>query len=414
MAAEPFFKNRLLPLYLCLFAVPVGIALQTALTTLAMLLMVYQIFYAPGRRFSAPSSPPTRFDSVTLITTIACLFIVWQIVATLLNPMNSTQGWLNFPFGYLSFMFLPYLMARGYGAMTTESWERIERLFAIICVVWALIALSQQWIGWRIDGILLTHDEHRPRGLVSHPLTLAYSAFAFWPLAFWRTIYHPRRLAPWLICISIAILIVLTQSRTAQVVAIAALCAAILTHLRGRSLAIAIALTLTIGGTIALTPNPISQKFGNTFTSQGADRATSYPDDRIAFWHAHWVMVKDRPLTGHGIDLDPSYRAPYYARIGLSDMRKKYEAHNMFLQEATEGGLIGFVFFIAWWALLAHLAFHRLPKGELRSIILWTIVAFALASLTQNSFQDGEVRMALSLLAGGAMVAICRRPMAIS
>ena len=410
MAGEGFLKNRLLPLYLCLFAVPVGIALQTALAIAAMLLMVYHMRLAavPGTARPAIS---LKNDHVIHITVIACLFIIWNVVATLLNPANPTSKWMVFPFGYLSFMFLPLLLAKSYGAMTNETLERVESLFAAICVVWALITLSQQFVGWRVLGYQLVYDQDRPHGLFSHPLTLAYSAFAFWPLAMWRVIHHPRRLAPWITAAAISMLIYLSMSRTVQFVAIGSLLLAIGTKLRGRSLVAALALAVLIGGAVALTPNTISQRFAATFSQQGVDRYSNYPDDRLAFWHVHWLMVKERPLLGHGVDLDLHYRNPYYARIGMEDMPKKYEAHNEFLQVAAEGGIIGLLFFLAWWGYLAYIATFRLPKGELRTIVLWTIIAFALASITQNSFQDGDVRMAISLLFGGALAAIscCRQ-----
>ena len=401
--------NPLLPLYLCLLAIPSGIALQTILTLLAMLLMLGRPKWLCRRHL--PDAAPLLGDDALRITAIACLLVAWNIGATLLNPDNVTRKWLSFPFGYLPFLFLPLLMVKAYGGrLSTEQIARLERFFGIICAVWGVIAISQFLTGWRVQGSRFILDEHRPYGLFSHPLSLAYSVLAFWPLALWRVIYHPRRIWSWVIWGGLSVIIVLTMSRTVQIVALLTLLSALGSRLHGKALVGALVLVLVACCSVMFTQNRISERFLGTFSQQGFDRSSSYPDDRLAFWDAHWQMVKERPLLGHGIDLDTPYRTPYYEKIGLAAMPKKYPAHNMFLQELAEGGIIGLVLLVAWWGYFVLAACRRLPRGEPRTMILWMIGSFALASLTQNSFQDADVRMALSFLGGAALLTLYAAP----
>ena len=119
-------------------------------------------------------------------------------------------------------------------------------------------------------------------------------------------------------------------------------------------------------------------------------------------------MVEERPLLGHGINLDATYRTPYYNRIGLADFSKKYEAHNMFLQTLSEGGAIGLTFFILWFAWHLRLAWRVDHRNGGPPIFTATFAAFLLAGLSQNSFQDGEVRLGLTIATAALWLVACQ------
>jgi O-antigen ligase len=146
---------------------------------------------------------------------------------------------------------------------------------------------------------------------------------------------------------------------------------------------------------VLLTPNRVSQKIAATLSDQGEDRQSEYPDDRLAFWHVHWEMIKEKPILGHGVDTDTSYRTPYYARLGLSEFKKKYEAHNTYLQIMTNGGIVALALFVLWlaWHIKATL---ELKDPWQRMAFLLCFTGFIIGSLTQNTFQDAEVRHALT------------------
>jgi O-antigen ligase len=162
---------------------------------------------------------------------------------------------------------------------------------------------------------------------------------------------------------------------------------------------LALGLIATTLGIVALsTPNPISQKFQTVLAGQRSDHETPYPDDRLAFWHAHWEMFKDAPIVGHGTDITREDRKPYYERIGLGHIKRMYEAHNMYLQAVVEGGLVaglGLLTFLIWWFLHAR-NFKQVESWQRLGAMI-TPLAFAAGGLTQNAIQDSEVRYLLIL-----------------
>ena len=131
-----------------------------------------------------------------------------------------------------------------------------------------------------------------------------------------------------------------------------------------------------------------------------------YIDDRFAFWDVHWLMIKERPLLGHGAKLDKPYRLPYYEKMDLTAFPKKYEAHNLWIQITSNGGLIGLFLFGSWWlwylvqVVRINGSQHRFAKG----LMLSTWMAFAMGGILQNSFQDSEVRMTLTLVCAAMMM----------
>jgi hypothetical protein len=75
-----------------------------------------------------------------------------------------------------------------------------------------------------------------------------------------------------------------------------------------------------------------------------------------------------------------------------------YEAHNMYLQAAVEGGVIaalGLVGFFIWWFLCVRTFAWREQWQKLGFIV--TPLVFAAGGLTQNAIQDSEVRYLLML-----------------
>jgi O-antigen ligase len=150
-------------------------------------------------------------------------------------------------------------------------------------------------------------------------------------------------------------------------------------------------------GLILATPNPVGERFRKTFDGN-FDVQSGYADDRLAFWDVHWTMLKERPILGHGMNTDTAYRTKYYEELGLGAMLKKYEAHNMYLQMAVNGGLVGLAAFLAWLGWNLRDAWRRRQSHWAFKAAAFAWVALLVASVLQNSFQDSEVRYALTLL----------------
>jgi len=256
-----------------------------------------------------------------------------------------------------------------------------------------VIAISQYMTGWKLDGLTFMPQINRAQGFYSHPLTLAYGALAIMPLILARALAHPK---DWqAVLTAVAILTIIMTSQSVTVITLTVIALIILSvKLLTRKQLLALSLLASVSGVIIfMTPNPISHKFQIVLQGKRSDHETPYTDDRIAFWKAHWEMLKDAPITGHGSEINRDIRKPYYERIGLGHIKRMYEAHNMFLQTAVEGGVIsalGLLSFFIWWAVKSRI----FQSGE--SWIFWssclTPLLFAAGGLTQNAVQDSEVR----------------------
>lgn len=329
----------------------------------------------------------------------AGIFVLWTIVATTLNPQNPNQNYGHEFLGYLSWMTLPMACWFVYGdSLTKNTWMRLRNLAAIIIFLWGLIAISQYLWDWKIDGSILVRGGRRPQGIYSHPLTLAYAILAICPLSLYECFTSPRRITSWLMVFGATAIVLLTQSRTVQATYALLFLFFCFWSLKGRWRILTLSALMVAALAAVVIPNPFTWKFMKTFSAEGVDRHSAFLDDRIAFWQIHIDMIKERPWLGHGFDLNTAYRTPFYVNAGLGNFAKKYEAHNMYLQVLANGGLIGFALFLGWIIREVGMSLQKRTRYPARIIIPLTWLAYLLASLTQNSFQDGEVRLAMTLL----------------
>lgn len=386
-------------LYILILGFPLGVAAQNLTHGVGFLASLPQCL-ARGKELIWPRS--------LLIYTVSSTAMVSLLtLSTALNSKNLFTDYGTFVAGHLAWMILPLCLFASRERLTSATLWKLGRCLTAVCVFWAVVVLSQALFGWRLSGTSFVSDLLRPRGFYSHPLTLAYAALLVWPLAVGLLLKNPKGLGLALSA-STGLIIYLSESRTVQLVAGFILVWNVFTLLKGRTrFATIAALALTLL-TIALTPNRISTKFSDMLTDKGVDRQSEYADDRLAFWDAHRLMIQERPLLGHGANLTSEYRSRYYEALGLGSFTKKYEAHNTFMQMWTEGGLLSLLLFLvslsAAWQGAGALGL------ESRRILRQTIVALCLAALTQNAFQDSEVRAGLTLIMCSVWLLPLRRP----
>jgi O-antigen ligase len=120
---------------------------------------------------------------------------------------------------------------------------------------------------------------------------------------------------------------------------------------------------------------------------------------RIAIFAANLDVVADHPLLGLGFGRYQKAARPYYERHPRADRRS--HAHNNFLQIAAESGLVG----LAAWTLLFATALRfgieavrRTSDPDVRTTALGAclgLVGFLVGGLTQYSFGDSEVAIAM-------------------
>lgn len=383
---------------LCFAVIPFGPAAQNIALGLLLIFSFTSIRWEKSKQL-----PLKKIYRLPLVAGFA--WVLMHLVATALNPKNTNTNYLGYMAGFISMFLLPWVLFHvNFSAEKIKT--GLEKIYPPIMISWFFVSLSQGIFAWSLMRGIGDPTDHRASGFYSHPLTLAYCALLCWPISLYFSQKHIKQKSTKAFLFHAAALgnlgiLLLTNSRTCLAVAVFVGLWHILTTLRGRQKALALALAATIGLAIGLTDNPISNKAANTFAKDSPDIFSDYPDDRIAFWVAHALMIKERPIAGHGFGLDTPYRVPYYEAIGLGDFIRQYPAHNQFIQATANAGIIGLGFYLLWIVSIFLIGQKGLKYDkQLKSCYMQILACFLLSSLTQDSLYDTEVRYVLSLFIG--------------
>jgi O-antigen ligase len=383
---------NLFPFLLLILCLPFGPSPQS----IAIGIAAITILVRDRARLKDLAQKIGRKERISLL--LLLLVIILPIISTFLNSKNPERDVFSFFLGFAPLLILPILFLTQ-KPIPKEGHHKLELFWTFLMIFWALAAVSQHIWGWKIQGISLVHGDFfkRSQGFYSHPLTLAYVALMLWPFHLVLLAIDFKNWRRVALVLGNLALLYLSASRTAQAVALLATLGFALSYFKGK-----IRIYLLLGMTVALigifsTENAVSRRFSNMSSGMlSEEKESAYADDRIAFWIVHWNMVKERPILGHGINLDKNYRVPYYDAIGLPGFKKAYEAHNQILQIAAEGGMLAALAFIAW-LVSVHFSWQNSSRN-LRYIRDLTLICLFLGGLTQNAYFDGEVRFALMTL----------------
>jgi O-antigen ligase len=325
-------------------------------------------------------------------------FLLWNVFATLISPsQHRSEPWSYFV-GYAPLFILPWLT----GLLPKLDETRQTKLWsfaATLVLVWGLSVFSQYLFPWRLSGLsLVEHNTRRAQGFYSHPMSLAYASLLLWPCAVRVVLKSPRAWQSWSFAAGAAMLLLYSMSRIVQVLAALLVLWNVFIMLSGRQRLLALMASLLIGAGLAVTDNPVSARFHNLLHPTEQDVMSDYPDDRLAFWHAHLLIIQERPWLGHGVHQGNAFRKPYYERLGLGSFKKQYQAHNQYIQIVAEGGLIGLALYGFWLVMTWKVLRRWITDTFIRSTGLQTLFIFSLGVLTQNGFDDTCVRMGIVLL----------------
>jgi len=382
-------------LVLLLFAVPIRVGGQNVVLGIFLVFAIV-LFYRRAPAFRLGLSLNKEFFLPTLLV---FSYVLWNVFTFLLNPSNHYWQELDkFVFGYLAWIIVPLFLRMICYPISEEAWGRFYRILVFLCVAWAFFVISQAFFPWWTSRpVWYKLGQIRVSGFHSHPLTFAYVLLFFWPFAVNRLIStccrSPRS---WLLFFSIGTMIILSESRMLQISCFLVVLWSFFVHLRGKQRVLALLVALAMGSSgVLLTNTRISKTFLRTFTSGGFDNWGNYINIRLVLWDAHWQMIKERPLTGHGYKTDHAYSSRYYAKIGQSNFHRQYSAHNVFIQILSNGGIIGLLLFLGWigWQFFYIRRYISSPLWRL--VVVQTLTLFLFASLSQNSLHDAEVRYTL-------------------
>ncbi|NDE14440.1 hypothetical protein EBZ80_05870 [bacterium] len=351
---------------------------------------------------------------------IGLAWLCLGLVVSILNPRTSSV-WPDFVPAYLWWVLGPFffpLLAEGWCGLDSIEKSRLRKMFLVafwtILISVCLICASQFWIGWKLQGTEIISAEKRARGLFSHPLSLAYILLLYVPLAAGALVRDLRSMKAWALVLALLFLIFVSSSRTVQAVVAGLAAVFVLFGLKGRHRVVGVIGGVFLTTLTICTDNPLRQRVISTIEQKEDRQQNQYADDRIAFWAVHWDMFKEKPMFGHGLSYKQDYLDRYYEAHGLGELKKKYPAHNMFLQLMVNTGVAGLMLWLArvmvdvtaCVTLIRGVGTLRGGRGGAgsRAWVGWTgiatIVAILVAGLTQNAFQDSAVRFHWTILEG--------------
>jgi O-antigen ligase len=139
-------------------------------------------------------------------------------------------------------------------------------------------------------------------------------------------------------------------------------------------------------------------------TELGYHLNADWPGGRLFIWERSLEMVADHPITGVGPgNFDHEYRQRLDPSVASNFWYQ--HAHNDFIEAAARSGIPGLVTFVLLWtALLYSLTRQWRQAGEdpegRRQLAISMIgsVVFLVASMTEATFSDEEVRTLLMLV----------------
>lgn len=121
--------------------------------------------------------------------------------------------------------------------------------------------------------------------------------------------------------------------------------------------------------------------------------------ERLNRWNSAIKMFQERPVFGFGPGTYAFKYAPFQSSEDLTIISTNSgdmgNAHSEFIGPLSEAGLFGLLTFILILVVFyyrASVLYTRLPKGELKSIVFWVILAFTTYVIngTLNNFLDTD------------------------
>lgn len=159
-----------------------------------------------------------------------------------------------------------------------------------------------------------------------------------------------------------------------------------------RAVGVAVALAV-LGGAVLATSPALRLEAQQMFALGGVNAG------RLGIYRANLEIVHEHPLFGLGFGRYRTAARPYYDRHPDADRRS--HAHNNYLQMGAEAGLLGLAAFMLVYAVALRdglVAVRGGPgEGEWAAAAgAWAaIVGFLVGGVTQYTFGDGEVAIAM-------------------
>lgn len=195
----------------------------------------------------------------------------------------------------------------------------------------------------------------------------------------------------WIAAIVILTSIIFSTARGAWIAVVAAT-VVILALGRSRRAALVTLALLTVAGGIVWQSTAFQREIGSIF-ALGGDNA-----GRVAIYRVNLDIIHDHPVFGLGFGRYQAAALPYYRKVEAADRRS--HAHSNFLQIAAEAGLLALAAFGLVFATGLRFGFEGIigrapPARATAAGAFGGIVGFLIGGLTQYTYGDGEVVLAM-------------------
>lgn len=289
------------------------------------------------------------------------------ISASLVLPVSSDAGFKQFSLLLLSLYFVLWLLlCKCFVA------DQVERNFHYFCGGVLLVSIVYLLL---VASILVGGYSSRVWAEVSNNLLPKRNDISIFLLAglcgyvFLDFGYSTRTKA--IFCFLIIAAILFTFSRSAYLALLVVLAYFMI---RAGNRKIILALLVIVGLYVFYSSgNPVLDRISYTFDEDGFDDSTS---GRVEVWWLALSLAGDSPVFGVGAGRSPYWGASDYGLYGESI---KY-AHNYFITQLYQLGMIGFGLTVTMFWMYVHMA-SRLPSGP-RSFATSVLLVIVVVSLT--------------------------------
>jgi O-antigen ligase len=336
---------------LCLYAL--GSLTSKSLLSLAGTLAVLAVLWAlVSKRFT------NRAAHKGMII-CALLWFAFSMCNLLLRPLEG--NWTS-SIGRIPILLVPLL-----GLAQLRLSESRHRLLLIFLVIGAVSALFRS--GYTVFVV------HQPgAGFFGNPIYFAYAALPV-VVYFFESLVEDaqhRRLKVIGLCASLGALL-LSGSRMALLFTLAFFCLRLLwvsvqrRHIKGA--AALVGCVVAVFASLVLWVPFINEKFTRLFDAQDPSRVW-----RLTAWKHNWSLFLKHPYFGTGFQNNGIDTAVQTELAGHWLPGHLIYAHSIYFQWLTEGGLVGSVLVLSYFALLMR-------QGRR---IFWVVLALAITGLTEN------------------------------
>lgn len=391
MALVSLFSTRLLQFGFLLLALFIPFSIAGTNVALGFAALGWLLSLVARRGFRA------RPDGLALA---ALLMVVAALPSVLLseNGARALRDWWSYWEILICFLV-------GAHIARVRVREKALVVLAVSSALACVVAFVQR-AGGLHAGPLHIGAEHRVGGTL---FTMTFAGILYQLIAFNAGVLArpaPRRGRLWLSLAVAAqfVALMLTMTRGAWIAVFAGL-GAVAVLARSRAVAIATAGAFAV---LMVFANFYASDQGRTiavteFATAEADRNVS---TRLVLWDMSWSMFLDHPLLGVGMG---DYSIEAEKRLAERQVRTTVDSHNVFLQVLATRGLVGFLPFVAFFAVLVR-SLWRIAAGSERASLarhyaigaLGVTAAVLVGSLTENNVDDSEVFMAFMFLVGVA------------